>query len=1100
MAMRKNIYTAIIKWSTALLVILLVACTDELYNKSQELGKSVRVNDLMLTTSKLVDKEISLTRADSYSEVEEVTLFIFNSSGESEGAFDVLNLNLSEISSTNNRERKYRINSSITMTTGEKMIYAVANPTAAYWQNCVEELKTITNENAFRQHLYRINQNLADNQSLPLLSNGIVPLFGLGKITVSESGNGEGIANGEIHVKRPMARIRFNIHNTSTNDERHTCTFSPRDYTVHNVAQQSGVIDIPESLLDINTDTRAYYITNSENVPAAVSDVSTFTFYLPENIQKEGNGALSYHDRDKWNPEVQPVEGEEKAWTVAPPKSSYIVITGQYSETDASGKLVYQGEVAYTIHLGNFSSGNWNNFSVQRNYRYTYTVKILGVDEIVTEATVEDSDGKQPGAEGSIIGSEQASQVFDLDCHYEQAYVYYDLTDIANNLPVSNYSDVDEAVAYSFILKSSTPFAPDTEYILPYQSYINNETEENATKGMDYKWIYFLSQSEENVIAHYPGDQCKSNNAHSDYYNEDKYLINPYELCVSLGRLTKMIYENDSESNILSAANDMHIDLQRSWVQDEWHYIARFTAFVDENYYQIDPISEIRVVGWDEYTRQNDRTMLIASNIQISKDENSTYSTARTAFIQRSIQTYYNSQIADDQNAMGVETYCENNAMEGFGQFRNSSHIYSSIDGRENMKYLIGYYNTDNQLFWNTSIQIGQNGYFDTNSSDYTGHRIDKVVTNNWGGVNEEESNYIMQERYRSSPYYACLSRNRDLNGNGIIDENEIRWYLPACDQYLRINIGADAMSEASRLFLGDRASIGDYSYPRYFEEQGSLYFTSSYNIDNEYDTRAGNIKQLLWAAEVGAFGDYDLTVSDPYNALVRCVRNLPSKKTIDNYPGEIVVDGRARGEVSYTLKQKNNNYIFDFENRLDERIYRVEYQSGPYGHHYEEPLADASGEVNDANRLPKGFVVARYNYGAVEDGVANMISDDMRSKIWAGEEDPCSRYSEPGDADNVWRTPNLREMMVMSTQADLLGFYNWRTLEDRPQSSIVYFLISTDFSGRKGKRQGYLFQSRRNGKNSGFITVQPSSSYNYIRCVRDMTEDDLNGASVVNQ
>ena len=52
MAMRKNIYTAIIKWSTALLVILLVACTDELYNKSQELGKSVRVNDLMLTTSK----------------------------------------------------------------------------------------------------------------------------------------------------------------------------------------------------------------------------------------------------------------------------------------------------------------------------------------------------------------------------------------------------------------------------------------------------------------------------------------------------------------------------------------------------------------------------------------------------------------------------------------------------------------------------------------------------------------------------------------------------------------------------------------------------------------------------------------------------------------------------------------------------------------------------------------------------------------------------------------------------------------------------------------------------------------------------------------
>lgn len=1087
MVMKGKIYTAVIEWSMALFVILFVACTDEFYNRNRESGKTVHVSKLILTTSKAGDREIALTRADSYSEVEEVTLFVFNNNGESEDYFDVPNLNLQEMTSTDNRERKYQITSSIEMTTGAKTIYAVANPTAAYWQNCIEDLKYITDEDSFKRHLYSINQNLAENQSLPLLSDGIVPLFGFGEITVSEINNGQGEASGEIHVERPMARIRFNIQNTSTNSKGNRCIFSPREYTIHNVAQQSSIIEIPESLLEVETDTRDYYTTNSENVPAAIDDVSTFTFYLPENIQKEANGATSYHDRDKWNPDAQPVEGEEKAWTIAPPKSTYIVITGQYSETDKNGTLIYQGEVVYTIHLGDFSNRKWNNFSVQRNYRYTYTVKILGVDEIVTEATTEGLDGKQPGAEGSIIGNAQASQVFDLDCHYEQAYVYYDLTDIATNLTIEDYDNLDEAIAYSFILKSSTPFAPDTEYILPYLSNLNGETEENATEGMDYKWIYFLSH-QENEIAHYPGDQCKSNNAYSNYYNTYKYLINPYELCVSLGKLTKMIYNNNT-NDIISTAKDMHIDLQFLQVpidngNREGHYIVRFTAFIDENYYQIDPISRTaRIVGWDEYTRQNDRTMLIASNIQISKDENSTYSTARTAFIQRSIQTYYNSQIAETQNAMGVETYCENNAMNGLGLFHNGTHTYSPTDGRENMIYLINY-NNDDILLWDTSIQINQNGYFDTNSSNYDGHRID----------NEAENNYIMQKDYRSSPYYACLSRNRDLDGDGKIDGNEIRWYLPACDQYLRMNIGADAMSEASRLFLGTRSDIGTKTYPDDFYEQGSLYITSSYSIDDENDERATDIKQVLWAAEVGAFGDFP----NSRKVLVRCVRNLPSKTVINKNCEEVVVDGRARGDVSYTLKQNGHNYIFDFENRLDERIYRVEYQSGSYGHHYEEPLADASGEVNDANRLPKGFVVARYNYGAIDDGRANIISNEQRSNIWAGTEDPCSTYSEPGTVGNVWRTPNLREMMVMSTQANLLGFYNWQTLQDATSNSIIYFLISTDFSGRAGKREGYLFQSRRNGKRSGFITVQPSSRFNYIRCVRDMTEEDLIGATVV--
>ncbi len=30
----------------------------------------------------------------------------------------------------------------------------------------------------------------------------------------------------------------------------------------------------------------------------------------------------------------------------------------------------------------------------------------------------------------------------------------------------------------------------------------------------------------------------------------------------------------------------------------------------------------------------------------------------------------------------------------------------------------------------------------------------------------------------------ACMSRNRDLNGNGTIEANEVKWYMASVDQY----------------------------------------------------------------------------------------------------------------------------------------------------------------------------------------------------------------------------------------------------------------------------------------------------------------------------
>ena len=1083
-------------WTFLSFALLITSCTDELLDNTKALSrKLVQINQLVMNSLGANEKEIALTRTpDDHSEVDNLRLFAFDANGNKEGSWDVPPLNIREDNNadTSDGKRVYTLTNSISITTGEKTFYAIANYNR-YWVNCLDELDKIDNKADFEQYLYNINSTFQENKSLPTLTNPTVLLLGSGTVTISTSSSSpdSGIAEGTIYVKRPVAHVTFKVNNTykenDSYDENygHTCVFTPETYTVYNIAVQSPVIALDENLLSSGNDPRtSFYDTNSFSAPAAVDDVSTFFFYIPENVQALSNNVTDYHQRDKWNGYLDGQDTKKK-WTVAPPNSSFVVIAGQYVETDETGAMVRQGKVSYTIHLGDFSNtGSLGDFSVKRNWRYTYEVTIQGVDKIVTEAEAEPNEPgaeKQPGAEGDIIGYENASTIFDLDCHYEQVFVYYNLTDIANQLKGEATTVTDEMIGNAFILKASTPFAPDANYIRPYL--------DESAAGMDYKWIYFLPQELKTdylgrvtpSIASYPGDNCKDNVVGT--YNP-KYLINPYDLCKSLGTLTRMIVDNESNADIMNMAEELHIyHLQ----QNDGDYIACFTAFIDEYYYQKNPLTD-EFVGWDAYTRQPDRTMLIASNIEISDDGNSSYTTARTAFIQRSIQTYYNEAIADETNAMGVETYCENyqigtTTYNGYG-------ANSSSNGRENMKDLIRF-EYDDDLQWSSYVNVDANGYWNSNTSAYMDHKIDDILTN-------------------ESPYYACLSRNRDLDGDGYISNDEIRWYLPASDQYLRMNIGADAMSEASRLFLGNRAQLPS-NYPHgnnnSLYEAGSIYYTSTYNSGIDYEP---NIKQVLWAAEVGALGDKGAGHTD---GLVRCIRNLPSKKVVTKNSDEIVVADKAMGDVSYTLKRKgygdNALYIFDFENRLDERIYRVEDQDGAYPRHYEEPSALL---MEDANRLPKGIVVAPYSVGNVNYSKATPYHDYDRDRVLAGTYNPCANFSVTGDEENNgrWRVPNLREMMVITTQADRLDFFeisdlgtsywgNYYTTDEREITQFFY-MTSTTFSGSitSPNRVGYEYQAYRNGHRSGFITTESNDGIFFVRCVRDMTDADQNEATDV--
>ena len=48
---------------------------------------------------------------------------------------------------------------------------------------------------------------------------------------------------------------------------------------------------------------------------------------------------------------------------------------------------------------------------------------------------------------------------------------------------------------------------------------------------------------------------------------------------------------------------------------------------------------------------------------------------------------------------------------------------------------------------------------------------------------------------------YSCLSRNRDNNGNGVIDPEELRWYTAAINQLVGMWVGNESLSQTARLY-----------------------------------------------------------------------------------------------------------------------------------------------------------------------------------------------------------------------------------------------------------------------------------------------------------
>ena len=430
------------------------------------------------------------------------------------------------------------------------------------------------------------------------------------------------------------------------------------------------------------------------------------------------------------------------------------------------------------------------------------------------------------------------------------------------------------------------------------------------------------------------------------------------------------------------------------------------------------------------------------------------------------IMPYYNTDpsVTSLTSCLGVETVNETGSLS-MGTPENYPRDYR--DGLTNTLDMWGFvdsrgkWNASQYTQWSTYIDFADNGYTSINDNKYVGMRN--------GG-------------YRNA-YIACMQRNRDVNRDGRISPDEIKWYMPAINEMASMYIGEPALSTESRLM------------PNNSTWEITHYYSSTY-VDNG----DGNIL-TVWAEE--GFSTSTQSQTDEWGDLpdyhYRCVRNVGN---IDKSRTEQPYLVGTRRPQNY-WNQEGDGYTIDF-NYLSSEAIRSTSTTSELGMHE---------QFDVQNRVYRKMEYAVADAGQVEATTA------------AGTSSPtiCASYAQNGDGEG-WRIPNQRELMFLALNGQnqnsgvtglIQGFptrnddntyrgYNARTHFKwwTPYENSTLYASPFDrgirysffvVGGAKGSdNSGNLSLHTHHRSNYGtydYDWANDSGMYLYIRCVRDVAE-----------
>lgn len=844
----------------AALVVLLASCQEEIWPVG--MVKEGIPTSIDFTISVPAADEVVVTKASvaaSESEIRELMLIMFEQSGrrmvlDLTPYLDAGTLETGEGKDGSKRIYKFAKPIDKDMYGNDVLsgyytsVYAIANWSSSFSTLTLADLEELSKDELLNK--------IATNPGFVYNISGSerFPMTGITE-NVTVAPEGEGSTKLQISLKRLVARIEFEFANGSSevDGNAENPNFTPSSYTIYNIPSKANLFSKDNNAMSGLTDGDF-----GKSADISLSSRS-FEFFMLENVQNvKTTGCDSQAKRETWSGGTMgtPTLPEAKNFTYAPDYGTFIVVKGSYTGTS------YIGDASYTIHLGNFSNGDFSNFKVNRNERQKYKVTVNGVRSIVTEVTA--NNETQPGAEGAF--AETAENVFVLDAHYEK--VMMDLTGLGES-------------AYLFV---DTPYCPDNNGHA--QVKLSEKTKAELDEmGLDYKWVSFIKPA---AVDNFP-DYVKANSG--DIHD----LVN--DIIAGTGK-----YYAEIDGKKLTA------------------------AFVDEYFYETKPDGS--AAKWTEFANTDNRTMSIRPGISYSTDGNSSLvQNSHIELSQRSIKTTYAFDGKDPNDGVyvpfGIETWDET--------WSNGGYFYTNNNNTHSPAGL-----TDDNGWDNTKIltagaipaNVSKAGYL-TSISDNS--KASHVYTSYTGGLG----------------YNACLLRNRDEDNNGVISDSELKWYLPAIQQYTNIWLSEDKLQEDTQLF--DRAQLSGVNDAL---NRSSVYYSSS-----------PALKRLYWALEGASYGEYNSSWSNANNR-VRCVRNLVANSSgaegavYDGVPSILATDNHSANVISVDniTAIRNIDHI------------------GEYGIKHSERSSD--------NLLPRAFEVAKVYLGeTIGAGTGNLIT--IPAKTW---------------------------------------------------------------------------------------------------------------------
>ena len=660
----------------------------------------------------------------------------------------------------------------------------------------------------------------------------------------------------------------------------------------------------------------------------------------------------------------------KKTFVNAPANATYVVIHGKYQGGD------YAGDLSYTVHLGDFSK-HPADFSVAANSNYEYTLTIKGVNNFIAESQ---KNGDDPGSEGVVIF--KGTDILEVDCHYEARVMKFSMSELNQIINVGKYG---------YILKIQTAFCETISMIV----------DEN---GNIYDAAEFKTQSNPTVLTTVgtdgmPVDASRiliSGDADFDWMrfvkNTGVYSATPSSnpgCMVSSSHAISDVCAYPGRANTQTIFEFLR-DLYKAGKEQNASYFnatgssVYVTCFVDENYYPDK--------NWTEYVNKSEpRRMYFANELFVSADGQSSFARAKYVVSQKSIWTFY--ELNPAKKPFGLEFVSEEKA-----QGKNVT------NGTNSQKE-----------YWN-----GRASAISNNS----GNNFYDDITKSAKGT---------QDLYLDA-FQACMSRNRDENGNGRIDTDEIKWYLAAVDQYKGMWAGEEALNTDMRLF---KASASEWvALNDAFTNNGGDAALSPWHY---FTCSPAN---TFWAEEGCATG------TNGSATMVRCIRTLESKE-----------NGLGEADKYYEYDPATETVTM----LLNSDALRSA-QLGGFQTYFERG--------KDSNKLYKKFKIASANLSGTYKR-NQVISTAKGSGFINASDDVCQKAAEYGGS---WRVPNQRELSIMSA-------VNNETFINLFSCTSFTGVQSGYYKGGIGDEYGFVLEGTQ-------MTVAVGSGKSHgVRCVMDVVD-----------